>query len=236
MKRYGALLLCIALGACRIEVSEPLTAGSGAMLMLRTHGVDSPGVRELQLFAQLYPGGERGIPRAVSMDSLGIFGVMLAPELDRGAVLDYRHTLPLDDAWANADEPLRLPTPAGLEPQRLYGALRVLTTDLPDTVVVADELVLGLNRHGEYGPDDRWRWILEITADNRQISVFSVNAEAAPDTIRIPRSLLPDLEEAQLELRVDGLSEHDLLSGEYHVTIREEARITRILRFTDSTP
>src|SRR5690554_1007367 len=187
MKRYGALLLCIALGACRIEVSEPLTAGSGAMLMLRTHGVDSPGVRELQLFAQLYPGGERGIPRAVSMDSLGIFGVMLAPELDRGAVLDYRHTLPLDDAWANADEPLRLPTPAGLEPQRLYGALRVLTTDLPDTVVVADELVLGLNRHGEYGPDDRWRWILEITADNRQISVFSVNAEAAPDTIRIPR-------------------------------------------------
>lgn len=236
MKRSRALLLCIALAACRIEVSEPLTVRSGAALTVEARAVDSAGVRELQLFAQLNPGRERGIPRVVSMDSLGIFGVMLGPAFDRGAFLDYRRTLPLDDAWANAGEPLRLPTPAGLEPQVLSGVLRVITADLPDTVVVADELVLGLNRHGEYGPDDDWDWRLEITVGNRQAVVFTVSVEAAPDTIRIPRSLLPDLEEARLDVRAVGRSQQELLSGEYRVLIREEAHITRVLRFTDRAP
>src|SRR5690606_9638360 len=133
-----------------------------ARLVLHAEAMDGAGVRQIELIAWFQPGRDtRGEPRQVVRDSLGIFGTMLGPEFDRGTELVYRHTWPLDAAWANADGPLRLPTPAGLEPQALFGALRVLTADLPDTVVVADELVLGLNRHSEYGPDDRWRWTLQ---------------------------------------------------------------------------
>lgn len=237
MLRRSVLLVGIALAACRIEVSEP-RGEAAANLTLDFLLFNAPGVSSVNLSARFWPGrDERGESRRVLADSLVAFGVSLAPErVGPGAMLYFSQTWPAAAAMADSPEPLVLPAADGLRPPPLTDGVPLVSTTAPDTLFVGEQLVLPLQPGPIAGEDDGSAvWTLEVTSP--QLRRFTMNvAGVPPDTIRVPRSLLPHVADARLELQVSGSRRYELLAGDYDVRITQISRIARVLRFTDPAP
>lgn len=236
MKRWGPFLLCIALGACRIDVSE--APDDVALLNIDVVVVDTPGVSRVDLRALFLPGrNERGESRPVLADSLVVFGVSLAPErVGPDASLSFNGSWPVASAIAGSAEPLVLPATDGLRPPPLADGVPLVATTAPDTLLVGEQLVLPLRRDPLAGADDApARWGLDVTTPERR--VLNITGDGLlPDTIKVARSLLPDVADARLRLQVLGLREYELLGGDYRVRIAQYTNIIRVLRFTDPAP